>query len=158
IKMVLALRHQVLPPTLHAGEPSPHVDWSAGQVRLLAGPVPWPADGRPRRAGISSFGISGTNAHAILDEPPAPPANPAGGQSGAGQPLLLGSQATPWLVSGHGAAALAAQAGRLGEWVTARPDLKPGEVAWSLAVTRSVLEHRAVVIGADREGLAAGLA
>ena len=72
IKMVLALQHDLLPPTLHAGEPSPHVDWQGGPVRLLTRAVPWPGGGRPRRAGVSAFGISGTNAHVVLEEAPAP--------------------------------------------------------------------------------------
>ena len=96
IKMVLALRHGVLPRTLHADEPSPHVDWSAGAVRLLTEPVPWPADGRPRRAGVSSFGISGTNAHVILEEAPAG-RRPDAGRRPAGRRCWRGC--VPWVVS-----------------------------------------------------------
>ena len=155
IKMVLALQHGMLPATLHADEPSPHVDWSAGEVRLLTEPVPWPADGRPRRAGVSSFGVSGTNAHAILEDLPVaddeipPPELLA-------PVLALGSLA--WLVSGRSAEGLAAQAGRLCESVTARPDLDPADVGWSLATTRSAFEHRAVVVGGSRKELVAGMA
>ncbi|HEV3289953.1 MAG TPA: beta-ketoacyl synthase N-terminal-like domain-containing protein, partial [Streptosporangiaceae bacterium] len=170
IKMVLALQHEMLPVTLHAEEPSPHVDWSAGEVRLLTRPVPWPGGGeRPRRAGVSAFGISGTNAHLIVQEAPADerPGAGAGADDGEGvaapaSPALgsgaLGSGAMAWLVSGRSAAGLAGQAGRLAAWVAARPGLDPGDVGWSLATTRSVLEHRAVVIGADTRELAAGLA
>ena len=164
IKMVLALRHGVLPATLHAAESSPHVDWSAGDVRLLTEPVPWPADDRPRRAGVSSFGFSGTNAHAILEEPPVgDPARPgqaeADGQAADdGRLPVLASGALAWLVSGRTAEGLRAQAGRLAGHVTARPGLDPGDVGWSLAVSRSAFEHRAVITGADREELAAGLA
>ena len=171
IKMVLALEHGVLPATLHAGVPSPHVDWSAGAVRLLAEAAPWGAGERPRRAGVSSFGISGTNAHAIIAEAPAPDSTRPGGSGGEGPgSVVSGStgaarQGTPlaagagvWLVSGRTAAALAAQAGRLAGWAAARPGLDLGDVGWSLATTRSVFEHRAVVIGAGWEDLAAGLA
>jgi acyl transferase domain-containing protein/acyl carrier protein len=173
IKTVLALQHGVLPPTLHADAPSPHVDWSAGDVRLLTEAVPWPADGRPRRAGVSSFGISGTNAHVILEQAPGSgddiaaeaeePAGPAG-EVAAAQGVPGGADTVPviagpvaWLVSGRSAAGLAEQAERLAHWVAARPGLDPADVGWSLATTRSVFEHRAVITGASEEDLAAGL-
>src|ERR1700728_133762 len=160
IKIVLALQHQALPPTLHAEEPSPHVDWSAGHVRLLTGPLPWPANGRPRRAGVSSFGISGTNVHTILEEAPAPSGAPDGtgtvGPDG-GEGRVLASGASAWVVSGRAAGGVVGQAGRLAEWVEARPDLDLVNVGWSLAVSRSVLECRAVVTGGTREELVAGL-
>ena len=154
IKMVLALRHGVLPATLHADEPSPHVDWSSGAVRLLTEAMPWPAgENRPRRAGISAFGVSGTNAHVIVEEAPA-----EGSANAGGQPPVLTSGALAWLVSGRTTAGLATQAGRLAAHVTARPDLDPADIGYSLAVTRSVFEHRAVITGSGREELAAGLA
>ena len=170
IKMVLALQHGLLPVTLHADEPSPHVDWSAGAVSLLTQPVPWRAGGGPRRAGVSSFGFSGTNAHAILEEAPAPadgaPADgiPAeesgdGGRSAGPDPVVLASVGAPvpWLVFGRTAQGLAAQAGRLAAHLTARPDLETADVGWSLATTRSVFEHRAVITGRSRDELIAGL-
>jgi malonyl CoA-acyl carrier protein transacylase/NAD(P)-dependent dehydrogenase (short-subunit alcohol dehydrogenase family)/acyl carrier protein len=177
IKMVQALGHQVLPPTLHADEPSPHVDWTAGQVRVLTGPVPWPADTtRPRRAAVSSFGISGTNAHLILQDLPAQDGDQAGGTGqdpapaegtgagavdGAGEPLRVlgaGAGVHAWVVSWRSAGGLAGQAGRLAAYVAGRPGLDAGDVGWSLAVSRSVLEHRAVITGAGRDELVAGLA
>ncbi|HEY0933645.1 MAG TPA: acyltransferase domain-containing protein, partial [Trebonia sp.] len=164
IKMVLALRYGLLPATLHADEPSPHVDWSAGDVRLLTEPVPWPAaDGRPRRAGVSAFGLSGTNAHVILAE--APPGEPVPAAAGAlperpAGSTVLAPAVTPraWVVSSQTAAGLAGQAGRLADWARSRPDLDPADIAWSLAATRGVFEHRAVVAGFSREDLAAGQA
>ncbi|MQY09718.1 type I polyketide synthase [Actinomadura macrotermitis] len=149
IKMIEAMRHGVLPRTLNVDEPTPQVDWTAGDVRLLTEEHPWPETGRPRRAGVSSFGISGTNAHVIIEyvpgeEPAAPAAVPGG--------------AVPWLVSGRTREALAAQAARLRSHVEERPDLDPADVAFSLATGRSVLEHRGVVVGVDREELLAGLA
>ncbi|MGX1567833.1 type I polyketide synthase, partial [Streptomyces sp. NPDC055509] len=152
IKMVMALRQGVLPRTLHVGEASPHVDWSAGAVELLAEARQWPRVGdRPRRAGVSSFGISGTNAHVIVEEAPA-------GEVVAREEPVPGV-VVPWVVSGRSAGALAAQAGRLAEFVQARPELDVVDVGWSLASARSVLEHRAVVLGAggDRSELLAGL-
>ncbi|MBO2456941.1 type I polyketide synthase [Actinomadura violacea] len=161
MKMVLALRHDLLPATLHVDEPSPHVNWSAGHVRLLTEATPWPGDGRqPRRAGVSAFGISGTNAHVIVEEAPDPAptgAEPADGDTAAPAAVLTGTPPV-WLVSGRTADGLAAQAGRLREFVVARPGLAPVDVGWSLAATRSVFEHRAVVVGGERDELVAGLA
>ncbi|MFJ9953674.1 beta-ketoacyl synthase N-terminal-like domain-containing protein, partial [Kitasatospora sp. NPDC091207] len=146
IKMVQAMRHGVLPATLHANEPSPEVDWSAGAVELLTEARPWPALDRPRRAGVSSFGISGTNAHVILESVPAAEAEEPATVEGV----------LPWLVSGRSAAALSAQAGRLSAFLSGKPEFAPQEVAGAL-VSRAALDHRAVVLGGDREALRAGV-
>ncbi|MBC3839549.1 type I polyketide synthase [Streptacidiphilus sp. 4-A2] len=152
MKMVLALQHGELPATLHATEPSTHIDWTMGEVRLLTEPVPWPAQGRPRRAGISSFGISGTNAHLILQDPPAPAGpKPAETAPAPKAPAVFaeadGAPVTAWLVSAQTPAGLAAQAERLAARVGADPRLRPADVAWSLAATRTAFEQRAVVLG-----------
>ncbi|MDC3985913.1 type I polyketide synthase [Polyangium jinanense] len=145
IKMVLAMQHGVMPRTLHAAEPSPHVDWSMGAVRLLNEPVPWVVEGRPRRAGVSAFGVSGTNAHVILEQAP-PFEEPPEGAGGA-------SPAVPALLSARSEAALAAQAARLREHLEAHPGLPLLDVAYSLATTRAQLEHRAALVARDRAGL-----
>ncbi|MCV7349539.1 acyltransferase domain-containing protein [Mycobacterium parmense] len=149
IKMVQAMRHEVLPATLNVDEPSPHVDWSAGSVALLTEPRPWRADdrapGRLRRAGVSSFGISGTNAHVIVEAAPVEHREPA-----PARPVV------PWVVSAKSASALGSQAARLAAHLRAHPGLDVADVAWSLA-GRSAFEHRAVVVGGDRERLLAGL-
>jgi len=161
IKMVQALRHQMLPRTLHAEEPSPQVDWTAGQVQLLTEPVHWRTGGRPRRAGVSAFGISGTNAHVILEECPggavlsALACEVAASADPARVPLVRGACA--WLVSGSSAAGLAGQAGALAGFVAGRPALDSRDVGWSLAVTRSVFEHRGVVVGTGCDELSGGL-
>ncbi|SBT43804.1 Acyl transferase domain-containing protein [Micromonospora auratinigra] len=145
IKMVLALRHGVLPRTLHAEEPTPHVDWSAGDVRLLTAAQPWPAGERPRRAGLSSFGISGTNAHVILEE--APPVEDGGDESPEPAVLL-------WPVSARSASALTGQAGRLRAHLT---DERPVDVGFSLGAGRAGLEFRGVAVGREPADLLAGL-
>ncbi|HEY2503026.1 MAG TPA: SDR family NAD(P)-dependent oxidoreductase, partial [Mycobacterium sp.] len=146
IKMVQAMRHEMLPATLHVDAPSPHVDWSAGSVSLLTEPRQWPADGRPRRAGVSSFGISGTNAHVIVE-------SAAAEQRAAGG---LTAPVVPWVISAKSAAALANQAARLAEYLRAHGELDIADVGWSLA-GRSTFEHRAVVVGGDQDRLLAGL-
>ncbi|QKW53946.1 type I polyketide synthase [Streptomyces buecherae] len=155
IKMVQAMHHGVLPQSLHIDEPTPHVDWDAGAVRLLSEPVEWPRKDRPRRAGISSFGASGTNAHVILEQ-----AAPEVGDTSEAPEVSAGSEAggvVPWVLSGRGEEALRGQAVALADWVESRPGLSSGEVGWSLVRSRSLFERRAVVVGRDRESLHAGL-
>ncbi|XVS68215.1 type I polyketide synthase [Actinosynnema sp. CA-299493] len=148
IKVVEAVRHGVLPATLHVDEPSPHVDWSKGNIRLLAEARPWPELDRPRRAAVSSFGISGTNAHAVIEQAPAPKPLPDSPESAG---------VVAWPLSGRTAQALRDQASRLAAHLRANPDLDPRDVGFSLATGRAALAHRAVVVGSSREELAAGL-
>ncbi|OON71278.1 hypothetical protein B1H18_34500, partial [Streptomyces tsukubensis] len=135
IKTVQAIRHGELPPTLHADEPSPHVDWTSGAVELLTSARPWPRTGRPRRAAVSSFGVSGTNAHIILEAGPdqeEPSAEPAGD--------------LPLLVSARSPEALDEQIGRLRDYLDAAPGVDLAAVARTLA-TRTHFSHRAVLLG-----------
>ncbi|QCX80415.1 Erythronolide synthase, modules 1 and 2 [Streptomyces sp. YIM 121038] len=154
IKMVMAMRHGVLPQTLNFDAPTPEVDWSAGTVELLAEARAWPdRDGAPRRAGVSSFGVSGTNAHVII-EAPEQPERPAAAEAPA--PSVV-SGVIPLALSGKTPEALRAQAGRLREHLVAHTGLAPADVAWSLTAARSRFEHRGVVLGRDRDALLAAL-
>ncbi|MFJ5546232.1 type I polyketide synthase [Streptomyces sp. NPDC093225] len=154
IKMVEAMRHGVLPKTLHVDEPTPHVDWSEGAVALLTETVTWPETGRPRRAAVSSFGISGTNAHTIIeqapDEAPVPDAAATGRSTPA--PSVL-----PYLVSAKSDDALRAQAARLRARLADASETPEIDVAWSLATRRAAFDHRAVVVAGDRDELLRGL-
>ncbi len=176
IKMVKALEHGVLPPTLHVNEPSRKVDWATGQVSLLTEATEWPVNGGPRRAGVSSFGVSGTNAHVILEE--APPSAAGGapvesvteeGPGGTAEPETAASEAgaadgpvlgaagvVPWVLSGKGERGLRGQAGRLREFAVGTPEIDPIGVGLALSA-RTRLSHRAVVLGESGEQLLAGL-
>ncbi|MCA1280037.1 type I polyketide synthase [Saccharopolyspora sp. 7B] len=180
IKVVQAMRHGVLPRTLHCDPPSSHVDWSSGAVELLAAAEPWPETGRPRRAAVSSFGVSGTNAHAILEQAPeetadaaeTPPDDaPSGdGRAGAlsdagsavaasaGGPAAAPPGPVPWLVSGRTEQALRDQVGALLAHLDAHPGARAEDVAFSLATTRTACEHRLAAVGADRTELRDALA
>nr|WP_279629600.1 type I polyketide synthase [Amycolatopsis kentuckyensis] len=146
IKMVMAMRHGILPRTLHVDAPTSRVDWTAGAVELLTEPRAWTSDG-PRRAGVSSFGISGTNAHTILEQAPDVVV-------GARSPV---TGPVPWLLSAKSPAALRAQAARLHEFLGDR-EVHPADVALSLATTRADLGHRAAVVGETGPELLSGLA
>ncbi|HEV2636979.1 MAG TPA: type I polyketide synthase [Actinocrinis sp.] len=152
IKAVQALQHGLLPQTLHADEPTGHVDWSAGNVRLLTEARPWPRTDRPRRAGVSAFGMSGTNAHVILEQAPAPAAAPA-----AAAPRPAPAAVAPYVLAGRSPAALRAQAARLAGALAADPATDLADLGFSLATTRTAFDHRAVLLAADRDGLLAGL-
>ncbi|MBB5857237.1 type I polyketide synthase [Amycolatopsis umgeniensis] len=137
IKMVEAMNHGVVPASLHVDEPTPHVDWTTGDISLLTERTPWPETGQPRRAGVSSFGISGTNAHIVLEQAPAE-AEPE-----PSRPLPV----VPLLLSGRTPEALAAQTSRLStvEYTA--------DTGFSLATTRTHHPHRAVFVGEPGAGL-----
>ncbi|MCR3752121.1 type I polyketide synthase [Lentzea californiensis] len=145
IKMIMAMRHGVVPRSLHIDEPTPHVDWSAGRVELLSAAQPWPESGRPRRAGVSSFGISGTNAHVIVEQPPAVETT-----SPVPMPVV------PLVLSAHNDAALRAQADQVGAALAHTVDL--ASAGATLATGRAGLPHRAVVVASTAEDAAGGLA
>ncbi|HXS46430.1 MAG TPA: type I polyketide synthase, partial [Solirubrobacterales bacterium] len=153
IKMAMAMREGVMPKTLHVDAPSSKVDWEAGEIELLTEAQPWEPNGRPRRAGISSFGISGTNAHVILEEAPAlvagADAEQGGGAPSAGAQALPGSVLLP--LSAKSEEALRDQASRLVTHLQDNAELELEDVAYSLATTRATFEHRAVAIGSERK-------
>ncbi|MFC9756302.1 type I polyketide synthase [Streptomyces sp. NPDC056921] len=150
IKMVMAIRNGVLPRTLHAEEPSTHVKWSAGAVRLLDEQRPWPETGRARRAGVSSFGMSGTNVHLIVEEAteeeqPATPEREPGKAASVAGPAVV-----PWVLSAKTEKALRAQAGRLLDRVREDTDTSLTDIGYSLALTRTAFNHRAAVVAGER--------
>ncbi len=143
IKTVQAMRHAILPSTLHVKTPTTAVDWTAGAVQLLTESRPWPSEGRPRRAGVSSFGISGTNAHVILEEVAAEPE--------VHEPAPAGP--VPLLLSARSGQAVLDQAEALRAHLLRRPTEDLADVARSLATARTLFEHRAVVVGETRDAV-----
>ncbi|MFF2331327.1 MULTISPECIES: type I polyketide synthase [unclassified Streptomyces] len=180
IKMVQALRHEVVPRTLHVDEPTPHVDWTAGALELVTEAREWPDTGRARRAGVSSFGISGTNAHVIIEQAPTEPQQdlepqpelqqaqepqqeqtpePARGSESepVPEPGAPAGPVLPWTFSASSEDAVAAQAADLLSFLDAHPGLNRADTGFSLAAARSGLPHRAAVVGADLPALRRGL-
>jgi acyl transferase domain-containing protein/NADPH:quinone reductase-like Zn-dependent oxidoreductase/acyl carrier protein len=150
IKAVMAMREEVLPQTLHVDAPSSKIEWKSGEIELLTEAQEWKANGRPRRAGVSAFGISGTNAHMILEEgPPPAQAKERDQERDAGPPPLVLSAKSP--------GALRDLAARLAAWIEDDPTLDPVDVAYSLVSSRAAMEQRAVALGGDREQLLASL-
>ncbi|MFI0506989.1 type I polyketide synthase [Streptomyces albogriseolus] len=147
IKMVQALRHGIMPPTLHAQQRTTRVDWTDGAIELLTEAREWPREGRPRRAGVSSFGISGTNAHLILEEAPEEVAVPPVASVGV----------VPLVVSARSAGSLAGQAGRLAAFVEESDGVSLASVAGALVAGRAVLGERAVVVAESGAEALAGL-
>jgi acyl transferase domain-containing protein/D-arabinose 1-dehydrogenase-like Zn-dependent alcohol dehydrogenase/acyl carrier protein len=161
IKMVLAMQHGVAPRSLHLGKPSTHVDWTSGAVELLSEQVAWPETGHPRRAGVSAFGVSGTNAHVILEQAPElAVVEEQPGSESVEDDVVAGvgtAGVVPWVLSSRVADGLPAQAVALRAYLGAHPDVSVADIGFSLATTRGVFDHRGVVLGADRAGLLAGL-
>ncbi|WP_052746002.1 type I polyketide synthase [Allosalinactinospora lopnorensis] len=158
IKMVQAMRHGLLPQTLHVQEPTPHVDWDKGAVSLLNEPASWPETGHPRRAGVSSFGVSGTNAHLIVEQvPQAEAAADVSTADGEAPADPTAPPTFPWVVSGRTEAALRDQAARLRAAAAADPGPRRVDVGFSLATTRATFEHRAVVVSGGQDGFLDGL-
>ncbi|MFF3177783.1 SDR family NAD(P)-dependent oxidoreductase [Streptomyces sp. NPDC057900] len=157
IKTIQAMRHGLLPKTLHADTPTPHADWASGRVRLLTEPVDWPAGPRPRRAGISAFGVGGTNAHVIVEEAAKDAEDAAGTEAPDTAPGTGPGPEHPvaWFLSGRSAEALRAQAGRLRSHLAgpAAAGATAEAVGHALATTRTAFEHRAVVLGGSYEEL-----
>ncbi|MEV6619200.1 type I polyketide synthase, partial [Streptomyces sp. NPDC051051] len=154
IKSVLALRHGVLPPTLHADRPSTHVDWTAGHVRLLTEAHDWPETDHPRRVGVSAFGVSGTNAHVIVEQAPQPSAEDADATDTVPRAAL---PVLPVVLSAHDEETLRAQARRLADHLTAHPDTDLYDLAASLATTRTAHPYRAAVLGTGLPDLTAAV-
>ncbi|MGI5183698.1 type I polyketide synthase [Dactylosporangium sp. CA-152071] len=148
IKAVMALQHATVPRTLHVDAPTAKVDWSAGTLQLVTGTMPWPSADRPRRAAVSSFGISGTNAHVIVEQAPVAQEAPVAGGAG---PMA-------WVLSGRTDLELRAQAARLAAVVDREDRLRPQDVAYTLAAGRPAFRHRAAVVGEQRDDLRRGLA
>jgi acyl transferase domain-containing protein/NADPH:quinone reductase-like Zn-dependent oxidoreductase/acyl carrier protein len=150
IKTVQSIRNGVVPATLHLDSPTPQVDWSSGTIEVVGSACRWPdRAGRPRRAGVSSFGLSGTNAHLILEQAPSESAIL---RSTRKRPAMM-----PWVLSAKSSSALAEQAARLQRFIEQRTDAAPDDLAYSLATARASFDHRAVVVGAERDELMRGL-
>ncbi len=158
IKMVMAMRKGVLPKTLHVDRPSSKIDWSAGNMELLTEPAPWQRNGKPRRAAVSSFGVSGTNAHVILEEAPAPEQAEPEAEPATKAPAQPLPAPIPLALSANTEPALREVAARLRTRLEGDPDLDPVDAAYSLTHTRTLFEHRGVALGTDRAELLGSLA
>ncbi|MDX3498430.1 type I polyketide synthase [Streptomyces turgidiscabies] len=157
IKTLLALRHRRLPASLNFEAANPAIPLAELGLEVQRETGDWPVPDRPLIAGVSSFGMGGTNAHVVLGEAPA--GTPAVPEPATGQTESMSAEATllPWVVSGRGTAALAAQADRLRAAATAGSAPRPADIGWSLAATRTAFDHRAVVLADDHAGMVAGL-
>ncbi|MEV5538177.1 type I polyketide synthase [Saccharopolyspora shandongensis] len=153
IKSVLAIQHGTIPATLHVDQPTPHVDWESGALQLVTQSISWPDAGRPRRAAISSFGMSGTNAHVIIEEPPHLDRADQGETTTPGTTgeLVL------WPISARSGKALRAQAARLADYLATGPEAPDAALASALAHHRTTFNHRAVITAHDRVQASTGL-